>query len=198
MAIPLGRPSPGASRDQPGRRGRKPPPGGQPWADRPDAPLFGLAPGGVYRADSVAGDAVRSYRTLSPLPGLAGRSAFCGTVPGVAPAGRYPAPCSRGARTFLPRPIRSGAAIRPSDPVDNVHPRVSDSQLPGRDRQVVLPVVGSILGGGRRSTINATPATVVAPPKARLRVNGSSRKATLNRTPSTGSSRVKGTVRLTP
>jgi len=31
------------------------------------------------------------------------RFAFCGTFPGVAPAGRYPAPCSRGARTFLPR-----------------------------------------------------------------------------------------------
>ena len=31
-------------------------------------PLFGLAPGGVYRAASVTGRAVRSYRTLSPLP----------------------------------------------------------------------------------------------------------------------------------
>ena len=31
-------------------------------------PLFGLAPGGVCRAASVAGRAVRSYRTLSPLP----------------------------------------------------------------------------------------------------------------------------------
>jgi len=30
--------------------------------------LFGLAPGGVCRATPVAGGAVRSYRTLSPLP----------------------------------------------------------------------------------------------------------------------------------
>ena len=30
--------------------------------------LLGLAPGGVYRAVTVAGHAVRSYRTLSPLP----------------------------------------------------------------------------------------------------------------------------------
>ncbi len=30
--------------------------------------LLGLAPGGVYRAAPVAGGAVRSYRTLSPLP----------------------------------------------------------------------------------------------------------------------------------
>jgi hypothetical protein len=32
-------------------------------------PLFGLAPGGVCHAASVAGRAVRSCRTLSPLPG---------------------------------------------------------------------------------------------------------------------------------
>jgi len=35
---------------------------------RPSTPLFGLAPHGVYRALSVSGEAVRSYRTLSPLP----------------------------------------------------------------------------------------------------------------------------------
>src|SRR5437763_2392280 len=31
---------------------------------------------------------------------------FCGTFPGVAPARRYPAPCLRGARTFLPPLVR--------------------------------------------------------------------------------------------
>jgi len=62
-------------------------------------PLFGLAPGGVCpatpvaggAATPVAGGAVRSYRTLSPLPAHAEtgrRFAFCGTFPGVAPAGR--------------------------------------------------------------------------------------------------------------
>jgi hypothetical protein len=30
--------------------------------------LFGLAPSGVYTATPVAGRAVRSYRTISPLP----------------------------------------------------------------------------------------------------------------------------------
>ena len=80
--------------------------------------LLGLAPGGVFRAVAVAGDAVRSYRTVSPLPpdrspGRARRCAFCGTVPGVAPAGRYPAPYLRGARTFLSRASRR-AAVRPS------------------------------------------------------------------------------------
>jgi len=31
------------------------------------------------------------------------RFAFCGAIPGVTPGGRYPPPCHRGARTFLPR-----------------------------------------------------------------------------------------------
>ncbi len=119
MAIHLGRPLPDASCDRPGRRRGN-------ALRRRDAgmpSLLGLAPGGVYRAVAVAGDAVRSYRTLSPLPAGARRTsrpgrrfAFCGTVPGVAPAGRYPAPCFRGARTFLPRRARTRreAAIRPS------------------------------------------------------------------------------------
>ena len=34
----------------------------------PASSLFGLAPGGVYRAVRVASDAVGSYPTLSPLP----------------------------------------------------------------------------------------------------------------------------------
>ncbi len=46
------------------------------------------------------------------LPG-GRRSALCGTFPRVAPAGRYPAPYFRGARTFLPV-VTHGAAIRPS------------------------------------------------------------------------------------
>ena len=57
-----------------------------------------------------------TLRSLGP----GGRFAFCGTFPGVAPAGRYPAPCFRGARTFLPprvSPLRK-AAIRPSGPVN--------------------------------------------------------------------------------
>jgi hypothetical protein len=38
------------------------------------------------------------------------RSVLCGTFPGVAPAGRYPAPFFRGARTFLPRSLSADAA----------------------------------------------------------------------------------------
>ena len=39
--------------------------------------LFGLAPGGVCRAAPVARRAVRSYRTLSPLPSGRGLPAVC-------------------------------------------------------------------------------------------------------------------------
>jgi len=64
MAIPLGRPLPDASRDRPGWRCGNAP--GRACAGRPS--LLGLAPGGVYPAAAVAGGAVRSYRTISPLP----------------------------------------------------------------------------------------------------------------------------------
>src|ERR1051325_7561580 len=54
--IRLGPPLPTGSSDQPGAIAR---------AARP---LSGLASGGVCRALSVTGEAVRSYRTVSPLP----------------------------------------------------------------------------------------------------------------------------------
>ena len=116
-AIPLGRRLPAASSNLPERQD----------LDRSRslrfAPfLFGLAPGGVCRAAGVTASAVRSYRTVSPLPSppVAGRSRWsvlCGTFPGLAPAGRYPAPFVHGARTFPPRqPFGfAGAAVRPTD-----------------------------------------------------------------------------------
>ena len=86
--------------------------------DRPAPPLLGLAPGGVCHAAPVAGCAVRSYRTLSPLlAGLATlseRSALCGTFPGVAPAGCYPAPCFRGGPDFPPPRASGGDGGHPA------------------------------------------------------------------------------------
>jgi hypothetical protein len=105
MAIPLGRPLPSASCDRPERRR-----GGSPvtpgTAGGCPPLLLGLAPGRVFLAAAVAAGAVRSYRTISPLPparvaGTGRRCPFCGTFPGVAPAGGYPVPHLRGARTFL-------------------------------------------------------------------------------------------------
>jgi hypothetical protein len=63
--IPLGHPLPDGSRNLPERSGAV-----MPCFRLPDsAPfLFGLAPDEACHAVSVTGNAVRSYRTLSPLP----------------------------------------------------------------------------------------------------------------------------------
>jgi hypothetical protein len=61
--IPLAYASPRSSSDLPGS-----PCGPHVAAFKPLASLFGLAPGGVCRAVGVATRAVRSYRTISPLP----------------------------------------------------------------------------------------------------------------------------------
>ena len=76
--------------------------------------LFGLAPEGVCRAAPVAGDAVRSYRTLSPLPAAGNRpapSAVCFLLhfPSTRVAQALPGLSPCGARTFLRR--RSATAI---------------------------------------------------------------------------------------
>ena len=122
-AIPLGRRLPGASSNLPERPDLDTIPKLFALAHEDFAPfLFGLAPGGVCRAAGVTAGAVRSYRTVSPLPspsvaGRSRRSVLCGTFPGLAPAGRYPAPFVHGARTFPPQqPFGfAGAAVRPTD-----------------------------------------------------------------------------------
>jgi len=126
--------------------------------------LFGFAPGGVCRAVCVAADAVRSYRTVSPLPRinatLRGGLLLCGTVPGPASrlrgdrsAGRYPAPFVRGARTFLPRALSSlaRAAVQPTDALRN------GERMPQRqDRNRSSSSATSAFGGpGRRESISA-------------------------------------------
>src|ERR1700687_3211475 len=69
--IPLGRALLRASRDQPGRQGGNALASiGRNTAKCRRPPLFGLAPGGVCLAAAVAGSAVRSYRTVSPLPAV--------------------------------------------------------------------------------------------------------------------------------
>ena len=62
MTIPLGRLLPAASSDLPERQDETSP------LPEGTAFLSGLAPDGVYPAAPVASGAVRSYRTVSPLP----------------------------------------------------------------------------------------------------------------------------------
>jgi hypothetical protein len=59
--IPLGRSSLNGSSDLPGSKTERAAP----------PPLFGLAPRGVFPADPITRAAVRSYRTISPLPRVA-------------------------------------------------------------------------------------------------------------------------------
>jgi len=66
-AIPLGRRLPGISSNLPGRLDSDIIPK-RVLAHSFAPSLFGLAPGGVCRAAAVTVGAVRSYRTISPLP----------------------------------------------------------------------------------------------------------------------------------
>ena len=106
-----------ASRDQPGRRsGNAPAPCGA------AVPIRSCSRWGLPCRPCCQGRGALLPRRFALARGprlrdLHERFVFCGTFPGVAPAGRYPAPYSRGARTFL-YPIRSSpgtkAAVRPS------------------------------------------------------------------------------------
>ena len=58
--------------------------------ERRGPPLFGLAPCGVFPAIPVTQDAVRSYRTFSPLPRQAGAVCFLWHFPSTAFEGRCP------------------------------------------------------------------------------------------------------------
>src|SRR6202030_977333 len=112
MAIPLGRPLPAASSNQPGQRS------GDRSKDsstekRLASPLFGFAPGGACHAAHVAMRAVRSYRTVSPLP--------CGGLFSVALSLGLPPPEVIRHRVSVEPGLSSAAkaaAIRPAGPID--------------------------------------------------------------------------------
>jgi len=146
--IRLGRPLLNGSSDLPGSRaGRAAPP-----------PLFGLAPRGVFPASGITPAAVRSYRTFSPLPGIAARRYFfCGTFrralrPARPLAGTLPC----GDRTFLPREDPGATAHPATLPSPLSHARTAALRLQwtdgpcfGRDRLPAAHWMGCP-GGGRR------------------------------------------------
>ena len=95
------------------------------------ASLFGLAPGGVYPAATVTGYAVRSYRTISPLPVFANEDL----------GGIFSAALSVGSRPpgvtwrpvlwcpDFPLPLRTAAA-QPTPWVVRYGARTKDSRYP--------------------------------------------------------------------
>src|SRR6478752_6113156 len=93
----------------------------RPGAFAPTSFLFGLAPGGVCRAVSVAGNAVRSYRTVSPLPRL--NATRRGGLFSVALSLGFPPPDVIRHRLSMEPGLSSpatfrywhGAAVRPTD-----------------------------------------------------------------------------------
>ena len=102
-AIPLGRPLPSASSNQPERQGLRIRPRGR---SRAIAPIRSCSRRGLpcHRRCRRRGALLPHPFTLTlerTSSARIGRFAFCGAFPGVAPAGRYPAPHPYGARTFL-------------------------------------------------------------------------------------------------
>jgi hypothetical protein len=69
------------------------------------APLFALAPGGACRAASVTRGAVRSCRTVSPLPAREPAVCFLWRCPASRLGWPLASTLPCGARTFLPRRI---------------------------------------------------------------------------------------------
>ena len=89
--IHLGRPSPIASSDLPGS-----PLGAGGAGISLRTPLFGLAPGGVYRAAACyqpRGALLPHLFTLTGAQCALRRFVFCGTFHGLSPSRRYLAPC---------------------------------------------------------------------------------------------------------
>jgi len=103
MAIHLGRALPRASCNQPGRRSGNGPKDSrlQRRLSPSCRPYSVLLPVGFAVPRLLPAARCALTAPFHPYPRKRGRFAFCGTFPGVAPAGRYPAPCFHGARTFL-------------------------------------------------------------------------------------------------
>jgi hypothetical protein len=119
-AIPLGRRSPGASSNLPGRQDPDTSRSGAfaPTSRRPYSVLlpvgFALPPALLPTRCALTAP-FDPYRSEVSLPR---RYVFCGTVPRFAPAGCYPAPFVRGARTFL----SGNLSVLPERPSDRLTP----------------------------------------------------------------------------
>ena len=133
-----GRPSPAASSNQPGQRSGRRIQGFLNLEKPCVAPIRSCSRWGLPCCSCChARGALLPHRFTLALR----RFVFCGAFPGVAPAGSYPAPCLRGARTFLH--CESGGHPAQAGPIDIgvlshfVNYRIGNAsvvQMPYRDK----------------------------------------------------------------
>ncbi len=109
MTIPLVRPLPAGSSCLPGSAGARRPCGVAPARD----PYSALLPVGLAMRALLPAPRWALTPPFHPCRSEDRRSVLCGAFPGVAPAGRYPAPLPHGVRTFLDA-LSGTAVIQPS------------------------------------------------------------------------------------
>ena len=164
-SIHLGRASPRGSSSLPGDLTHRSGMRGQ----APLASLFGLAPHGVYRALSVSGEAVRSYRTLSPLPSTDSRA--------VCSLRHFPSRCRGRGLPGMPPVAESGPSSRAHAPADArlLQPRQGYHQLGlnrerrRRDRYLAwgasprtgIPKMNEPRSGDRQTRLSPVPGSTV-------------------------------------
>ena len=106
---------------------------------RPTPSLFGFTPGGVYHAGPVAGPAVGSYSTLSPLPGRSA-NALPGGLLSVALSLGSPPPAVSRHRVSVEPGLSSPAAFRrlPERPSGRLTARHGIDTRVGQEPNVAL------------------------------------------------------------
>jgi len=154
MAIHLGRPLPGRLTRPTRMAARKPA-----RTRRFCHPYLVLLPVGFALPPPLPAARCALTAPFHPCRPIAAQAArglavcFCGTFPGVAPAGRYPAPCFHGARTFLPR-LMAKAAIRPSGAAIETWVSAQVKCQTGEEGQIIPPAQMAIR---RLVSISSTP-----------------------------------------
>ena len=105
----------------------------RPWASRPRGSYLALLPVGLAVPSLLPRTRWALTPPFHPYLCMHRRSVFCGAIPRVSPAGRYPAPSFCGVRTFLACVMQT----RPSS-----HPRNGD--LGGYQRLVNGEAAGKV------------------------------------------------------
>jgi hypothetical protein len=163
--ISLGRRLPGASsgHTREFHAGRASPTAGSPSSGI--ALLFGLAPGGVFRASPVtwaAGELLPHRFTLTARASER-RFAFCGTGPWGRPPWLLASTLPCGARTFLPRASSAPATVQPSLAQSKIEWKWIEYSIRSRMTRRMRPIVHRLAGRPVRA-YSPRPRRAVSPP----------------------------------